>query len=278
MKSDAPKKYLPVTDEPGQLGWVPVHKLYIDHANYQRPLSHNKVEAIAKNWNWKRVEVLSVALREEDNEYWVFEGQHRLAAAKLRGDIEKLPCIIFLESSSSQEAADFLGINRSRKRLDAVDEFKTLMAQSDPLAQKVADLLATTGHRIAKGKGVYNVQCARGVLDIARRDFVALQNIWPLVTSATSILGEQVSLELLRPIWLTQRALVAPQTLGNNYWSKRVTDRGLITRIRTTVRYIGGNAPVSMVVRAVVGEFNSGLRSNKLIIDELKEKTLDKEK
>jgi ParB-like chromosome segregation protein Spo0J len=52
----------------------------------------------------------------------VVDGQHRLAAATLRGDIAHLPCVITsLMPTLGDEAAAFVALNQNRKPLQPLD-------------------------------------------------------------------------------------------------------------------------------------------------------------
>jgi hypothetical protein len=71
-------------------------ELNIDDA-YQRSIdtgpSRSLIQKIAKGWDWRMCLPLVVSKR-EDGSLWVLDGQHRLAAAKVRGDIPYLPCCV----------------------------------------------------------------------------------------------------------------------------------------------------------------------------------------
>jgi hypothetical protein len=65
--------------------------------SYQRSIeigtSQTLIRRIAMFWDWSLCQPLAVA-RRADGALMVVDGQHRLAAARLRGDIYDLPCVI----------------------------------------------------------------------------------------------------------------------------------------------------------------------------------------
>ena len=61
---------------------VALDELHIDES-YQRPLQ-NHVKIIARDWNPTKCDPLKINFREDGNLY-VWDGQHRLEAARLRG-------------------------------------------------------------------------------------------------------------------------------------------------------------------------------------------------
>lgn len=69
---------------------VALDELHIDES-YQRPLQ-NHVKIIARDWNPTKCDPLKINFREDGNLY-VWDGQHRLEAARLRG-IKYLLCDI----------------------------------------------------------------------------------------------------------------------------------------------------------------------------------------
>src|SRR5947207_2595614 len=66
-------------------------------ASYQRGLedtrSRDLIKRIAAHWNWDLCQPLVVA-RRQGGALYVIDGQHRLEAARQRGDIAQLPCVV----------------------------------------------------------------------------------------------------------------------------------------------------------------------------------------
>lgn len=144
LKCDPVKGDLPVLQylTPGQLGIDPTYQRSIETGPSQR-----MIRMIAKGWNWDMCQPLVVAKRAEG--YFVIDGQHRLAAAKLRGDLQVLPCHIANFASAEAEAAAFVEINKARRPLSAVDIFNAEVAAGDETAVAIATAIDNAGLALA---------------------------------------------------------------------------------------------------------------------------------
>jgi hypothetical protein len=136
---------------PPTLEWVPVGGIGVDPA-YQRStdneLSQTLIRKIARFWDWNLCQPLSLT-RRADGSLWAVDGQHRLAAAKLRGDIPHLPCVVARYATSADEASAFVALNRQRKPLTAVDLFKAALAAGDEQAHQVMNAITGAGLSVA---------------------------------------------------------------------------------------------------------------------------------
>lgn len=126
-------------------------ELQIDAA-YQRSIQASDSQAlirrIAQHWNWDLCQPLVVS-RREDGSLYVIDGQHRLEAAKLRGDIAQLPCVIGNYASAADEAASFVHLNQQRRPLGKLDVFKAAVASGDPEACAIVAALTEAGLSVA---------------------------------------------------------------------------------------------------------------------------------
>ncbi|MBB3034032.1 ParB/RepB/Spo0J family partition protein [Alteriqipengyuania lutimaris] len=108
-------------------------ELSID-GSYQRSIESGESKAlirrIAQHWNWDLCQPLVVA-RRPDQGLYVIDGQHRLAAARMRGDILQLPCVVVDSSGAEDEAASFVHLNQQRRPLGPLDLFKAALASED---------------------------------------------------------------------------------------------------------------------------------------------------
>ncbi|MBT0667048.1 ParB N-terminal domain-containing protein [Novosphingobium profundi] len=132
------------------LQFLPPSELSVDSA-YQRSATGGDSQAlirrIAQNWDWDLCQPLVVARRLNDDgeSFFVIDGQHRLEAAKLRGDIPQLPCNIRSYASVSAEAANFVKLNQQRKPLSKLDLFKAAVASGDEEACAILDAITGAG-------------------------------------------------------------------------------------------------------------------------------------
>lgn len=133
------------------LEFRPIADLMID-PSYQRsidtPASQLLIRRIAADWDWDLCQPLNVGRRPEGALY-VVDGQHRLSAAVLRGDIYDLPCVIKTSSGSEDEAAAFVALNQSRLRLSKLEIFKAALAAGNVEAHDIREALEAAGLSIA---------------------------------------------------------------------------------------------------------------------------------
>lgn len=143
-KCNAPVGSLPV------LQYCSPDQLQID-PSYQRSLetgaSQTLIRKIAIYWDWGLCQPLFVA-RRADGGLYVVDGQHRLEAAKLRGDIWQLPCVVTQFDTAADEAASFVALNQQRRPLSKLDLFNASLAADDAEARAISAAVAAAGLRI----------------------------------------------------------------------------------------------------------------------------------
>ena len=145
LKCNPPLGRMPVLQylRPGEIAIDPAYQRSIDGDS-----SQSLIRKIAQHWNWDLCQPLVVAAR-PSGALMVIDGQHRLAAARLRGDIDQLPCTIVHYESAADEAASFVHLNQQRRPLTKVELFKAAVASEDPEAKAIAQALAEAGLAIA---------------------------------------------------------------------------------------------------------------------------------
>lgn len=132
------------------LQFVPPAELQVD-ASYRRSTeggdSQALIRRIAKAWNWSLCQPLVVSRRVEGEaeELFVIDGQHRLEAAKLRGDIAQLPCVIAAYRTAADEAADFVQLNRQRRPLAKLEVFRAAVASGEEEACAILAAMRDAG-------------------------------------------------------------------------------------------------------------------------------------
>jgi hypothetical protein len=145
LKVNPPIGSLPV------LQYCSPEQLHID-GTYQRGLESGPSQAlirrIAMHWDWGLCQPLFVA-RRSDGQLYVVDGQHRLAAAKLRGDLWQLPCVVSSFATAAEEAAAFVALNQERRPLSRLEIFKAALAAGDFEASQIVTAVEEVGLRIA---------------------------------------------------------------------------------------------------------------------------------
>lgn len=145
LKINPPAGTLPV------LQYCSPEQLLIDET-YQRsleaPASQALIRRVATSWDWGLCQPLFVA-RRADGGLYVVDGQHRLEAAKLRGDIWQLPCVVASFADAASEAAAFVALNQERRPLNKLQLFKAAIAAGDREAAAIVAALDAAGLHLA---------------------------------------------------------------------------------------------------------------------------------
>jgi hypothetical protein len=166
--------FSPAKGRQPSIEWVPIAELHVD-LTYQRSIesaaSQKLIRSIAAEWDWDVLDVLKVSRRPDDRMFLV-DGQHRRAAAELRGDIAQLPCVLKRCAGPAEEARLFIAANRSRRAMTRVDDFRAAVGAGDAEAlavQRCVDAAALTIARQATASAaaageLYNVSALRNAL------------------------------------------------------------------------------------------------------------------
>lgn len=115
---------------------VALDELHIDKF-YQRSLQ-NHVKIIARDWNPTKCDPLKINFR-ADGFFYVWDGQHRLEAAKLRG-IKYLLCDITVGLTQSQEAELFGCQGMGIKKPDPYDIFKANVCSGEEIDTAIKEM------------------------------------------------------------------------------------------------------------------------------------------
>jgi len=159
-----------VADNPGEFMLIDKKDLNVDHSYQREKIVVNKVRQIASHWSWAGCGCILVAMR-LDGSFWVFDGQHRVLAAKTRADILQLPCMVFECVDVKQEAAGFLVSNAERKPVGALDKFKALVMTGDSAAEIVSNVFDRLDITVAtKPDHARQLKCVSKCLVLAERN------------------------------------------------------------------------------------------------------------
>lgn len=160
MTRGGPIKFNPPLGTLPVLQYCAPDQLSVDEA-YQRSLDSKSsqllIRKIAQHWDWGLCQPLIVA-RRDDNQLFVVDGQHRHAAARLRGDIWQLPCVVASFATMAAEAASFVALNQQRRPLSQLDLFKAALASGDEESVATVRAIEAAGLTLA---ATTNNQCAR---------------------------------------------------------------------------------------------------------------------
>lgn len=162
---------------PPTLEWVALDRLLIDD-RYQRAIADSRpaqalIARISRDWDWRLFQPLSVA-RRDGGELFVIDGQHRLAAARQRGDLPHLPCVIAAFDGVEDEAAAFAAMNRQRRAMSKLETYRAELAAGEPQATLALRLIEEAGLSLARTTNPFawepgQIDCIGGVVRVIIR-------------------------------------------------------------------------------------------------------------
>jgi hypothetical protein len=227
---------------------IAIDKIKVDD-RYQRPVDASRVKRMATKYDEALVGTLEVSQRNGTGSYVVFDGQHRLEAAKIVG-VTALPCLIHKGLTPEEEAELFVALQRQRKNISPLDRFRARLFLGEEIAVGINATVQECGYRIAdtKDPGRYD---AIGAV-------VAVERIY-----MRGNLTE--TLTLLRSLWAgdaksTDGALMEGLSLVEFGYANRLTDERL-ERLRAV--------PPVVILRRAVGPMRGG-SSGPLVASEIR--------
>ena len=113
-----------------ELKMVNSKQIVVD-GNYQRKPNYNKIKEIVNNYNPNRMKPLDVSYR--GGKYYVYDGQHRLAALRHLNDNKDLPvqCLVHYGMTESDEALLFAIQDEGVIRVTLEDKYNSLYFSGD---------------------------------------------------------------------------------------------------------------------------------------------------
>jgi len=148
---EKPLKLKPMIGSPPAPQFIAVETLLVDDT-YQRSIeggsSQKLIVKIAENWDWRLCLPLLVSRR--DGRLYVIDGQHRLEAARLRGDIPHMPVVVFDFDDPKAEAELFVQANRIRRQMSKLDDHHAAVVAGDPKAMAVNEVVTSAGLTVGR--------------------------------------------------------------------------------------------------------------------------------
>jgi len=126
--------------------WQSTDNLLVD-PRFQRDLgrkSQHLIRRIAQNFQWCLFGVI-ICTDNGDGTFIVIDGQHRAIAATLHGSVRAVPVFVTDAETLQEQATAFLGINRHRVKLNALQMHKARRTAGDPDATAIARICDETG-------------------------------------------------------------------------------------------------------------------------------------
>lgn len=144
---------------------VALDELHVDES-YQRSLQ-NHVKTIAKDWNSTKCDPLKINFR-EDGKFYVWDGQHRLGAARIRG-IKYLLCDIVVGLTQAQEAELFGAQGIAIKKPDPYDVFKANVCAGEEIDTAIKNMCDDYDLLVNRSKRAGNLSCLTLAREIFRK-------------------------------------------------------------------------------------------------------------
>jgi len=246
-------------DTPGVFMEIDKSEIHIDHEYQREEVKVDKVRSIASAWSWAGCGAINVALR-PDGRFFVFDGQHRFLAARIRADITMMPCMVFECDSVAKEAAGFLVTNSERKPVTAIDKFRSLVMTEDDAAQHVKQVIRDLGLEISKtASKPGQIKCVARCMTLATSDLECFRNAAYLaerVCRDVSPIHEDIIAGLF---WIQRKH----RLLDDTRFVRRVLDVGhasLVDGIRRAKIYRGKGGEL-VVMEGILTAVNKGLRN-----------------
>lgn len=118
---------------------LPVDSINTDYS-YQRPLQTKKVMHYANDWDYFQSGSFHVVQR-PDHTFWIVDGNHRLHAARKRGDVKDVRCLVIDSPGIEWEAVTFNKLQIDKVRVTAIQRYTALVVGKDPLALRIKSVL-----------------------------------------------------------------------------------------------------------------------------------------
>jgi len=172
---------------------------------YQRTFNVTKAMAIASNFNPNIVNPIKVS--ERDGKYYAFDGQHTLAALKMKNKNEHLrvDCKVYFGLTKENEAALFAAQNGISTAVGMHEKLRARYVAKDKEIVELYDIINSLGFKFDFTKGKENnkiVACAKVYKifqAVPREDFITILN---LVKDSWSRSSESLKSEILGGMYI----------------------------------------------------------------------------
>jgi hypothetical protein len=261
---------------------IPWDTIHVDQM-YQRMLDENFSKSIALNFDNESIGIIHVSCR-QDGTYWVVDGQHRLAALRMLGEISKaergrdtwagvnVECRVYYGLSIEAEARLFGLLNRTRN-VTAYDKFRAANVAGDEVCRGVSDICGRLGIRIGRNPSNWTVTCVK-----------AMQTVYADGTKRKNLFGKEQLLErtlrIISRAWdgdqkgFSQNIIKGTSRILTKFWD-RIDEARLIHVMSNYPNgpasmeadasgITGKSATFHKVAYLIIDQYDAGLRKNRL--------------
>jgi hypothetical protein len=194
--------------------YIAVKYLSVVWVQAQRPYDANWSKKIAEDFDPDKFDPLIVTKPNGQGIYHIIEGQHRRHALemfdKVNGGNAQAPCRVVADADPARAAEIWLGVNKGRKSVSAVHEFKVAVVAKREPETAINKIVRQVGYRISSTKAENGISAVTALKIVYNRhDAVtlkcvleALRFIWgsdPKAVSGSMIKGFGIFLHEFHP-------------------------------------------------------------------------------
>lgn len=247
---------------------IPICKMFV--AKYGRPLVVARVQQIVRSFDEKAIGTIYLSIRADGN-YAILDGQHRIAAANLKG-LTTLSSRVFIDLTYEQEAALYVKFATVNKQT-SLDRFKARVEAREPLALDILDILNSTNLTISySGQSAGTLQAVSTLEAIYKKGGRAhLRNVLTTIYHSWKDQPRAYVLPILYGISMFLQRYNNDNTQPKLDWTRlysklhQLTPEILIAKSSQLKGVISQAESQAVVGMVILYEYNSGLhKQNKL--------------
>ena len=106
---------------------------------------YDKKHTLPQVGNYGNYFLGSIVISHKEGENFIVDGQQRLLAARRRGDIREVPCVLFKSDGREHEARAFIALNIRRVKVPSVAKFNASVRAALNPEKQIAEWLGTLG-------------------------------------------------------------------------------------------------------------------------------------
>ena len=151
--------------------YIPADQLSVgvQVAPYQRQIDERRAARYAKDWDPRKAQVITVALR-ADGTLVVVDGQHRVTAAKLVDPAMPLLSTVYTDLTPEEEAALWVDLSRSSKNPTAIEVFTAEYMADNAEAVAIVRAVREAGYDVAiYGSDKAKINAVESLREVQRR-------------------------------------------------------------------------------------------------------------
>lgn len=252
-----PKDIMPIDmTKAGRYDEMHKKDLHIPIEKYQR-LPRRNIKKIVDNFNWPCFGALIIADSgpDVDPRYNVLDGGHRLTAARVRDDVDKVPVMIY-KATIQEQAKYFNIINNVRAAMTSIEKMKAQNEAQDEISLEITEACKQMG-RVPSNISTPKTFALLGISRILLTNYPAA---WRKVIPLLGVLcaNQKISKSMLVAFVAAEVSLNQNkhESLLDEWMVKKITEVGFET-INTEIIMAEGNAKGSNPAAGQEGLMNA---------------------